>query len=446
MTGAFVLKKTEHLIETQEPSLISALVTRLFSNNVVRLLFNITMALFPPSFFWLVIKAGSAQESNFHTTLAALMLGTVCISFILMRLRRYAKSRLLSYVFPVNFLIFASILAVIAVLRIDYSAYQLFFGIIGALIGTFLTTSIARRSIKLQFVIPGGRTDQVMLGAHFVRAPGVEEMQSLVEANRIDGAIIADLHYDHPDDWERLFAKAALRGIPVYHYRQIAETQSGQVKIDHLSENDLGSLIPNVPYMTTKRAIDIVASLALIPLLFVPFLMVALMVKLDSPGKAIFIQERMGFRGETFRMIKFRTMRDRKVDEEETAQRHDAMTQTDDDRITRLGRFMRQTRMDELPQILNVLKGEMSFIGPRPEAKSLSQWYEGELPFYSYRHIVRPGITGWAQVNQGHVVDVEDVNAKLRFDFYYVKNISMWLDFLIVLKTFRVIFTGWGAK
>ncbi|WP_197409536.1 exopolysaccharide biosynthesis polyprenyl glycosylphosphotransferase [Erythrobacter sp. YT30] len=295
-------------------------------------------------------------------------------------------------------------------------------------------------------MIPGGRSDEIQLTQQFIPAPDVHEMQSLVEADRIDGAIIADLHYDHPDEWERLFARAALRGIPVYHYRQIAETQSGQVKIDHLSENDLGSLIPNVPYMTTKRAVDIISSLVMIPILLIPFAIIALAIKLDSPGKAIFIQERMGFRGETFRMIKFRTMRERRVEDEETAQRNDAMTQADDARITRLGRFMRHTRIDELPQIFNVLKGEMSWIGPRPEAESLSRWYESELPFYSYRHIVRPGITGWAQVNQGHVVDVEDVNAKLRYDFYYVKNISMWLDFLIVLKTARVILTGSGAK
>lgn len=418
----------------------------LLLNRFTRVLFNLFLALSLPSLYWLGFKRGDFIDANFQLTLSAVFAGTLMASFILARLRSYAKTRLLAYVFPVNFLVFTTILAIIAVLRIDYSAFQLFYGVVGALLGTFLTTSVVRRSVRLQFVIPGGRTDEVILGAHYVRAPGVVEMQSLVEANRIDGAIIADLHHDHADEWERLFARAALRGVPVYHYRQIAETQSGQVKIDHLSENDLGSLIPNVPYMTTKRAIDLVSSLILIPVLIIPFIIIAIAVRLDSPGSPIFIQERMGFRGETFRMIKFRTMRQRSVEDEESAKRNDAMTQADDDRITRLGRFMRQTRIDELPQIFNVLKGEMSWIGPRPEAESLSRWYESELPFYSYRHIVRPGITGWAQVNQGHVVDVEDVNSKLRFDFYYVKNISMWLDFLIVLKTARVIFTGWGAK
>ena len=94
----------------------------------------------------------------------------------------------------------------------------------------------------------------------------------------------------------------------------------------------------------------------------------------------------------------------------------------------------------------NILKGDMSWIGPRPEARALADWYEQEIPFYSYRHIVRPGITGWAQVNQGHVADIDAVTTKLRLDFYYVKNLSLWLDILIGLKTLRVIAGGIGAK
>src|SRR3546814_1519951 len=107
-----------------------------------------------------------------------------------------------------------------------------------------------------------------------------------------------------------------------------------------------------------------------------------------------------------------------------------AMTASNDMRITRIGRFLRQSRLDELPQIINVLKGEMSWIGPRPEAEVLSQWYEAEIPFYRYRHIVRPGMSGWAQVNQGHVVEVGAVRDKLYYDFYYIKHFSPWIDIL----------------
>ena len=122
------------------------------------------------------------------------------------------------------------------------------------------------------------------------------------------------------------------------------------------------------------------------------------------------------------------------------------MTQTNDPRISRIGAFLRRTRIDELPQLFNIIAGEMSLIGPRPEAIDLANWYEKEIPFYSYRHVVRPGITGWAQVNQGHVTELGDIDRKLQYDFFYIKNFSYWLDLLITFRTVLVIFTGFGAR
>jgi lipopolysaccharide/colanic/teichoic acid biosynthesis glycosyltransferase len=151
----------------------------------------------------------------------------------------------------------------------------------------------------------------------------------------------------------------------------------------------------------------------------------------------------MGYRGKKFRMYKFRSMRPTSVSGDS---RSAAITQDEDARVTRLGKYLRRFRIDELPQIVNILKGEMSWIGPRPEAVPLSLWYEAELPFYRYRHIVRPGITGWAQVNQGHVAQVEDVLWKLQYDFYYIKNFSFWLDLLIVARTVRTVLSGFGAR
>jgi lipopolysaccharide/colanic/teichoic acid biosynthesis glycosyltransferase len=126
--------------------------------------------------------------------------------------------------------------------------------------------------------------------------------------------------------------------------------------------------------------------------------------------------------------------------------RDGAMTIDGDPRITRAGAFLRRTRLDELPQILNVLKGEMSWIGPRPEAEVLSSWYRGEVPFYSYRHVVKPGISGWAAVSQGHVSEVDDIRLKLQYDFYYIKYFSLWLDVLIVFRTIKTIVTGFGHR
>lgn len=382
----------------------------------------------------------------FTQTIAAIVIATALAWLILTKLREHAHARHLSYVLPVNIGAFLGIISAMALVRVPYSGSLFVSAAICAVIGAFLIEVYCRRLVKHHFIVSGGRANEIALTDHFRPAPSLTDLEHFIEHKWQDWAIVADLHYPHSDHTEKLFAKAALSGIPVYHFRQIAEGQSGQVKITHLSENDLGSLIPDASYTVLKRLIDLGGALTSMPVLLPLFLLLAVAIKFDSRGSAFFIQERVGFRGQKFRMIKFRTMRERGPITEQEAALQDAMTKADDDRITRIGGFLRKTRMDELPQIFNVLLGDMSFIGPRPEARALSQWYEDELPFYSYRHIVRPGITGWAQVNQGHVTDVSDVLSKLRFDFYYIKNYSLWLDLLVGLKTVRVIVTGLGAK
>jgi lipopolysaccharide/colanic/teichoic acid biosynthesis glycosyltransferase len=121
-------------------------------------------------------------------------------------------------------------------------------------------------------------------------------------------------------------------------------------------------------------------------------------------------------------------------------------TTVDDPRITPVGRLLRRYRIDELPQVINILRGEMSWIGPRPEAIELAEWYESRIPFYIYRHIVRPGITGWAQVHQGNVAEIKAATGKLHYDFYYIKKFSPWLDLLIAAKTVQILLTGHGAR
>lgn len=407
--------------------------------------FLLAGGIIPVMVLWAVLDR-TFFAGAFVQTSAALIFSIAVIWYILSRIKDHANIRHLSYILPVNVLVFTGTFTVVALLRIPYSGSLFATGAPFAVASSFMVAVYFRRFVKSHVVVSGGRANEIQLTNQFLPAPSVDNMEQLVTSGRRDWAIVADLHYPHPERWERLFAQAALAGIPVYHFRQIAEMQSGQVKISHLSENDLGSLIPDVSYASMKRAVDFLAALMLIPLCLPVFLILIVLIKLDSPGSAFFIQQRIGFRGHRFRMIKFRTMIERRALEDGLAKRHDEMTQSDDDRITRIGRFIRKTRIDELPQIFNVLKGDMSFIGPRPEACSLSEWYDAELPFYSYRHIVRPGITGWAQVNQGHVTDISDVLSKLRYDFYYIKNISFWLDFLICMKTLRVITTGTGAK
>ena len=256
-------------------------------------------------------------------------------------------------------------------------------------------------------------------------------------------AIVADFSADLPDEWEAFLADAALAGRIVYQHKQLAESLTGRAELEQLSENSFGSLVPARGYFHLKGLADFLFALALLPVALPLMLAIAIAIRLDSKGAALFRQKRVGHAGRNIIVYKFRTMRALDTDEDE---RSAAMTKDGDGRVTRLGRVLRQLRLDELPQMFNILKWEMSWIGPRPEAEVLSVWYTSELPFYRYRHIVKPGISGWAQVNQGHVADVDEVYRKLQYDFYYIKYFSPWLDLLIFLRTIKTMLTGFGSR
>ncbi len=260
-----------------------------------------------------------------------------------------------------------------------------------------------------------------------------------------DGVVV-DLGADLDAEWRTYLTACALAGIPIYHFRTVIEALTGRMEIDGLSESMesmFAAVSTNRGYRVVKRFVDWIAALVAISALGPFLLLVAAAIRLDSEGASLFRQTRRTKGGRPFTMYKFRTMRPG-VAEPDSPQ--DAMTRDRDPRITRFGAFLRRTRIDELPQILNILRGEMSWIGPRPEAAPLAEWYERQLPFYGYRYLVRPGITGWAQVNQGHVTEPDAVRSKLHYDFYYIKNFSIWLDILIVLKTIHTILTGFGAR
>ncbi|MGN6817486.1 MAG: sugar transferase [Sphingomonas sp.] len=367
-------------------------------------------------------------------------LGAIVGLFLLRRVTAFPGSRVFSYIIPTYATSYGLVFAAFFFLRLDYSrAYLGVSFALAAMTSYAIHFYLMRAATKPFYIVPFGKT------AALTELPNVEwiPMTEPVIPPGADSVIVADLRYDHDDDWERMLAEAAVNGYAVYHVKQIRESLTGRVSIEHLSENSFGSLLPNLAYRKMKRGIDLLLTLIVLPVLIVPMILVALLVKLDSKGPALFKQERMGYRGRPFMVWKFRTMRECTPQE---AARDGFITNDGDDRITRLGRFLRRTRIDELPQMWNIIKGEMSWIGPRPEAVALSDWYEQEIPFYSYRHIVRPGISGWAQVNQGHVADLASVHYKLNYDFFYIKHFSGWLDLLILLKTVGTVFSGFGAK
>ena len=192
-------------------------------------------------------------------------------------------------------------------------------------------------------------------------------------------------------------------------------------------------------YLFVKRVVDIGLSIALLTITAPLLAIIAVVIKLETPGPAIFSQERVGFLGRRFTVYKFRSMR-------EDAERRTGpiWAKEADDRITRVGAFIRKCRFDELPQIWNVLRGEMSFIGPRPERPYFVDILKEKIRYYELRHYVKPGITGWAQVMYPYGASVEDAYHKLEYDLYYAKNISLSLDLLILLKTIGVVMKGEG--
>lgn len=254
-------------------------------------------------------------------------------------------------------------------------------------------------------------------------------------------AVVADLHCpDLSADWQRFLAACTLDGIPVYNIRQIEESLTGRVKIRHLYENDLGSLLPPAGYMLVKRLLDILCVLAVLPFALPLMLLTAIAIRLESAGNVLFIQNRVGQGGREFKIYKFRSMR---TDSEQNGAQ---LAQIGDSRITRVGSFIRKTRLDELPQFFNILKGDMSLIGPRPEQKVFVEQFEKSIPFYQYRHIVKPGLSGWAQVTQGYAGNTDETQVKIEHDFYYIKHFSFSLDVLIMFKTVKIILTGFGAR
>ncbi|WAT18167.1 exopolysaccharide biosynthesis polyprenyl glycosylphosphotransferase [Aurantiacibacter sp. MUD11] len=395
-----------------------------------------------PPFLYFGGRMASFENPTFQNSVIASMIALIAGIFFARRVNIYPGVKQLGAVLPTFIASFGFVALLILAFRFDYSNQVLLINFMASVLVYVGVMGLATKAdTKILYTVPGGRIARLgNLGLE------TRKLLEPVLPNHRGAIIVADLHADHDDSWERLLATAALEGVPVFHFKQVYEAATGKVWIEHLAENSFGSLLPNMSFMRLKRLADIALVLLLLPILVLPLLLVAVLVKLDSHGPVLFRQERVGYRGRPFMVTKFRTMRCEELSESVEERRAKAMTGENDPRITKLGAFLRRTRIDELPQMLNILMGHMSWIGPRPEALELGNWYRQEIPFYDYRHIVRPGITGWAQVNQGHVTELQDIDAKLQYDFYYIKNFSYWLDFLILMRTAQVVLTGHGAK
>jgi sugar transferase (PEP-CTERM system associated) len=263
-------------------------------------------------------------------------------------------------------------------------------------------------------------------------ARGLAATEIVVAADDRDGLPIAEL----------LRCRAA--GIRVSNYIDFVERQTKTVDPDALQPNWLvfsdgfrHSALANL----LSRCFDIVSAITLLLFTLPIMVLTALLIVLDSNGPVFYRQERVGLNGGLFLVIKFRSMR---IDAEEDGAAQWAAQR--DTRVTRVGALIRKLRIDELPQLLNVLRGEMSLVGPRPERPCFVKEFTKKIPFYAERHCVKPGITGWAQVNYPYGASLEDARNKLGYDLYYVKNRGLFLDLIVVFQTVRVILFADGAR
>jgi len=234
-----------------------------------------------------------------------------------------------------------------------------------------------------------------------------------------------------------------LKGIRVDDGVAFTEQLAGKLSVENLHPSFLifsDGFKRSAIFKRLKRGVDIIGSLLGLTLFAPVMLIISLAIRLDSKGPVLYRQERIGEDGKIFNLLKFRSM---SIDAEENGP---VWAEVDDQRVTRVGRVIRKSRFDEIPQMFNVLKGEMSFIGPRPERPFFVDTLKNEIPYYSERHVIKPGITGWAQICYRYGASKEDALEKLKYDLYYIKHMSLILDLMILFETIKIVFLGKGAR
>ncbi|WP_207479460.1 TIGR03013 family XrtA/PEP-CTERM system glycosyltransferase [Arenibaculum pallidiluteum] len=288
--------------------------------------------------------------------------------------------------------------------------------------------------------VPVGAEPELVTPGRILR---VNDLLSEAQQLRADEVVVACERPELGVPKETLlrFREAGIRVLDraTFVERELCQVDIEEIYPDWLLYSD-GTSMGNVPAVV-KRGFDVAVSLVMLAFTLPLMLLTALAIKIEDGGPVFYRQERVGLNGRTFSVIKFRSMR---VDAERDGVARWA--QRGDSRVTRVGQLIRLIRVDELPQILNVLRGEMSFVGPRPERPTIVNDLISEITSYPHRHMVKPGITGWAQINYPYGASIEDSKEKLKFDLYYVKNSSLLLDLIIILQTVRVVLFAQGAR
>jgi len=255
------------------------------------------------------------------------------------------------------------------------------------------------------------------------------------------GTIVLDLRAVLSVDMAGYVSSASVSGQRVRPLVEVYEEHTGRLPLVHMVGGwEVSRPVQRSRFAPVKRVLDVTAVLVTSPIWLMLSAIVWVVVKIDSRGPAIYRQERVGRLGQRFVLVKFRTMQ---VDAEPNGPQ---FAEKSDPRITRVGKFLRHSRLDEIPQLLNVLRGDLSLVGPRPERPVFVERYASTIPFYDSRHLIRPGVTGWAQVHYGYADGDADAVEKLTYDLYYVKHSSIWIDIHILGTSVWTVLTGFGAR
>lgn len=344
---------------------------------------------------------------------------------------------------------FATLLVLFALIHSAYSRVAVAGSFLLITAWLFVGLRIQLRTLVLKLGIPEPDVLDLLIAARAALTVQVTHVRAellpireIDELTQLDGVVI-DRYSRKSGELQRIITQLKLRGTRIYSADHIHELLTGRLALSHTEDSFLDDSSGRVIYSVLKRALDLAGATVLLLVLALPMMAIALALRLENRrSPALFLQERVGQGGQLFRMIKFRTMRPvaRTDNGVAPAERHD------ESRITPIGAFLRRYRLDELPQLINVLGGTMSLIGPRPEWIASASGFFNDIPHYPYRHLVRPGITGWAQVTQGHVTDLSDAMIKLELDLFYVKHMSFALDLVIGIRTIRTVLTGHGSR
>ena len=367
---------------------------------------------------------------------ALLITGIYLIIFLVaLRLSRWIRFRTVEQLLSVWLILGLAGTLGLMMFRLPYSVT--FLGLIyptATVILLLFGKGLSQRS-SMRLGVPAQLIDQIdnSTGA-FVPMDSASLPEGAIDAVLVSEEQLSD------SGWTPFLSWCALNAVPVIMLRDYIEAESGRVDLKNFTFTDLLHVRSSDTYLFVKRVFDAVCSLLLLFVFSILMALVMVVIKLETTGPAIFAQQRIGLGGVSFTMYKFRSM---VTDAERGGAQFAARG---DKRVTRVGKFIRKYRIDELPQLYNVLRGDMSLIGPRPEQKNLLDELVEEIPLFPFRHSVRPGITGWAQVCQGYAYDVDSSSEKITYDLFYIKNLSFLLDVTIIVRTIRIMLTGFGSR